>query len=184
MIFRETELPGAYLIELEHHSDERGFFARSFCVQEFQTHGLNPSVVQCNISYNHTRGTLRGMHYQIPPSTESKLIRCTAGSIYDVIVDLRPNSDTRFQWLGVELTAGNRRMLYIPERFAHGFLTLDDDTEVCYQMGARYSPEAARGFRWNDARVGVEWPIAPTVMSARDRNYPDLSSAALAELGP
>jgi dTDP-4-dehydrorhamnose 3,5-epimerase len=173
VIFRETKLPGAYVIELEPHRDERGFFARTWCQREFEAHGLNPGLVQCNISYNEDRGTLRGMHYQAPPHEEAKLVRCTRGRLYDVIIDLRPDSPAFKQHIGVTLSAENRTMLYVPEGFAHGFLTLDDATEVFYQMSAFYAPEAARGVRWNDPAFGIEWPAPVEHIKDRDQAYAD-----------
>lgn len=183
MIFTETKLKGAYLIEPERLHDERGFFARTWCQREFREHGLNPALVQCNISYNIKKGTLRGMHYQAAPYEEAKLVRCTSGSIYDVIIDLRPDSPTYCQWLAVELTAHssahssqlttNPKMLYIPEGFAHGFLTLVDNTEVFYQMSEFYRPEYARGMRWNDPSFCIDWPIDVLVISQKDREYPN-----------
>jgi len=174
MIFKETKLKGAYLIDLECSEDERGYFARTFCRKEFEKHGLNLSVIQCNISYNHKKGTLRGMHYQVAPFAEAKLVSCLTGSIYDVIIDLRADSTTYCKWLGVELSSRVRRsMLYIPEGFAHGFLTLEDNTEVFYQMSEYYAPACARGIRWNDPFFAVQWPGGPHVLSGRDRNYPD-----------
>lgn len=173
MIFTETKLKGAYLIEPERLEDERGFFARTFCVQEFEANGLNPRVVQCSISYNKKKGTLRGMHYQAAPHAEVKVVRCTRGSIYDVVIDLRPQSATFKQWLAVELTADNRRMLYIPEGFAHGFQTLEDGTEVFYQMSEFYHPESARGIRWNDQTFQVWWPIVEAIISERDHTHLD-----------
>jgi dTDP-4-dehydrorhamnose 3,5-epimerase len=174
MIFVETPLPGAYVIEIEKHEDERGFFARSWCAQECSTLGLDSRLVQCNISFNKRKGTLRGLHYQLPPHAEAKLVRCTRGAIYDVIVDLRMDSPTFLKWFGVELTAMNYRMLYIPKRFAHGFQTLDDATEIVYQMSEFYAPDAAQGVRWNDPRVGIAWPEAERIMSIKDREYADL----------
>jgi dTDP-4-dehydrorhamnose 3,5-epimerase len=176
LIFTETKLAGAFLIELERHSDQRGFFARTFCQQEFEAHGLNAKVVQCNVSVNKRKGTLRGMHYQAAPFAEAKLVRCSSGSIYDVIIDLRPSSATFKRHFAVELSAENRRMLYIPEDFAHGFQTLQDDTEVFYQMAQRYSAEHARGVRWNDPAFGVEWPEGERIIIERDQNYPDFVS--------
>ena len=176
MIFTETKLSGAYVIDIEKHEDERGFFARSWCEREFEAHGLNPRLVQCNISFNSRKGTMRGMHYQAKPYEEAKLIRCTMGSIYDVIVDFRPDSPGFKQFASVVLTPRNRRMLYVPEGFAHGFLTLEDDTEVFYQMSEFYAPESARGFRWNDPSFAIEWPSDIQVVSERDRNYPDFRS--------
>jgi dTDP-4-dehydrorhamnose 3,5-epimerase len=176
MIFTGTPLAGAYLIDVERYADDRGFFGRTFCAREFEKHGLNPRLVQCSISYNRRRGTLRGMHYQAPPHAEAKLVRCTAGAIYDVIVDLRPESRTRNRWFGVELSAANRRSLYIPEGMAHGFLTLSDETEVFYQMAEFYVADSARGVRWNDPAFSIEWPASVAAISERDRNYPDYSS--------
>jgi dTDP-4-dehydrorhamnose 3,5-epimerase len=176
LIFTETKLAGAFVIELERHTDERGFFARTFCQQEFEAHGLNARVAQCNVSLNKRKGTLRGMHYQAAPFAEAKLVRCTSGSIYDVIIDLRPASATFKRHFAVELSAENRRMLYIPEDFAHGFQTLEDDTEVFYQMAQRYSAEHARGVRWNDPVFGIEWPKGERTIIERDQNYPDFVS--------
>jgi dTDP-4-dehydrorhamnose 3,5-epimerase len=173
MLFIETQLAGAYIIDPERIEDERGFFARTWDRHEFESRGLNTNLAQCNISYNTRRGTLRGMHYQAAPHEETKLVRCTSGAIYDVIVDLRPASPTLRQWLGVELSAANRRMLYIPEGFAHGFQTLSDNSEVFYQMAAFYAPDYARGVRWNDPAFGIVWPETPQVISARDQAYPD-----------
>ena len=176
MIFTEINLAGAFVIEMERRSDERGFFARTFCQQEFEAHGLKTQVVQCNVSFNKRKGTLRGMHYQAAPFTEAKLVRCTSGSIYDVIIDLRPASATFKQHFAVELSAINRRMLYIPEAFAHGFQTLEDDTEVLYQMAQQYSAEHARGVRWNDPAFGIRWPESERIIIERDQNYPDFVS--------
>ena len=173
MIFNETRLKGAFTIDIEHLRDERGFFARTFCRHEFVKYGLNSGVAQCNISYNRKKGTLRGMHYQIAPHTEAKLVSCTAGSVYDVIIDLRANSETYCQWLALELSAGHRRMLYIPEGFAHGFQTLEDDTEIFYQMFQFYAHEAGRGVRWDDPAFAIRWPEAARTISERDRSYPD-----------
>ena len=178
MTFKESRLKGAYEIDLELLSDERGSFGRSYCWNEFEAHGINPRVVQCNVSYNRKRGTLRGMHYQVSPHDEAKLIRCVRGALYDVIVDLRPQSPTFREWVAVELRAkpgSPSRMVYVPEGFAHGFQTLEDDTEVFYQMSEFYAPHAASGFRWNDPAFGVEWPEIIRAMSDRDRNYPDFA---------
>jgi dTDP-4-dehydrorhamnose 3,5-epimerase len=175
MVFHETELKGAYAIDLQRLEDERGFFARSWCRREFQAQGLNPNLVQCNISFNAAKGTLRGMHYQVAPFEEAKLIRCTRGSIYDVIVDIRPDSASFGKHLSMVLTAENRTMLYVPEGFAHGFLTLEDHTEVFYQMSEFYAPEHAGGFRWNDPNFVIRWPGDVKVISDRDRRYPDFS---------
>ena len=173
MIFTETKLPGAFVIEPEMYEDHRGFFARTFCRREFEAHGLNPDVVQCNISFNNRKGSLRGMHFQASPYSEAKLVRCTAGSIYDVIIDLRPSSSTFKKHFGVELSARNRKMLYIPEEFAHGFQTLEDDTEVFYQMSQFYSAEHSRGVRWDDPTFGISWPPGERIIIERDRTYPD-----------
>jgi dTDP-4-dehydrorhamnose 3,5-epimerase len=173
MIFAETRLKGAYIIEIEPLEDERGFFARSFCQKEFEEHSLNFSIVQCNLSYNKKKGTLRGMHYQIAPHKEARLVSCIRGAIYDVIIDLKEHSPTYRQWFAVELTAENYRMLYVPEGFAHGFQTLDDNTEVFYQMSEFYHPECARGVRWNDSAFGIEWPLPNPILSDKDRGYLD-----------
>ena len=173
MIFTETTLKGAFVIEPERRHDERGFFARTWCQREFAAEGLPLEWVQCNISFSRQRGTLRGMHYQAAPYEEAKLVRCTMGAIYDVIIDLRPESPTFRQWLAVELTADNRRMLFIPKGFAHGFQTLADDTEVFYQMSQFYAPEYARGVRWDDPAFKVSWPAEKRIISERDRGFPD-----------
>lgn len=171
MKFFATKLKGAFIIELERLEDERGFFARTWCEREFAAHELDPRCVQCSISFNKKKSTLRGLHYQAAPGEEAKLVRCTMGAIYDVIVDLRPDSKTFGQWFSVELTAENRKMIFIPRSFAHGFLTLTDDTEVFYQMAAFYAPEYASGIRWNDPAFGISWPAEARVISDRDRNY-------------
>lgn len=181
MLFQPTSLAGAYVIDLQKIEDERGFFARSWCVQEFAEHGLDTRLVQCNISFNKEQGTVRGMHYQMPPFAETKLVRCTRGAIYDVIVDLRPTSPTFLQWLGVVLSAENRSLLYIPQGFAHGFQTLVDNTEVFYQMSEFYAPEAARGLRWDDPNLKVRWPLPVTVISLKDQSYPNLTAASLSQ---
>lgn len=173
MIFTETKLKGAYIIEPEQLSDERGFFARTWCQKEFQVHGLNSKVAQCNISFNIKKGTLRGMHYQASPYKEAKVVSCTAGGIYDVAVDLRPDSLTFRKWISVELTAENKKMLYIPEGFAHGFLTLTDAAEVFYQMSEFYEPSYARGVRWNDPTFAIQWPLKVAVISEKDQQFPD-----------
>lgn len=175
MRFTETKLRGAFIIEPEPIEDERGFFARTWCRREFEAHGLNPQLVQCNISLNKKKGTLRGMHYQEAPHEEAKLVRCTRGAIYDVIIDLRPSSPTFKEWVPVVLTAESRCMLYVPEGFAHGFQTLEDSTEVFYQMSEFYVPECAKGVRWDDAAFNIEWPADKRIVSARDRQYPDFS---------
>ena len=175
MIFTETDLKGAFVVDIEKHQDERGFFARSWCRREFEAHGLNPKLAQCNISFNPHKGTLRGMHYQAKPFEEAKLVRCTRGSLHDVIVDLRPGSPSYKKSLGVVLTAENRTMLYVPQGFAHGFLTLENDTEVFYQISEFYMPESQRGFRWNDPAIAISWPAEVEFISDRDRNFPDFS---------
>ena len=173
MIFHETKLKGVFEIHIEPNTDDRGFFARSWCQKEFEDHGLNPRLVQCNISRNARKGTLRGMHYQAEPNPEAKLVRCTAGSIYDVALDIRPNSPTFGQWFGTVLTAENHHMLFIPDGCAHGLLTLEDNTEIFYQMSEFYHPELSRGVRWNDPAFKIAWPAAVEVISDRDRAYPD-----------
>jgi dTDP-4-dehydrorhamnose 3,5-epimerase len=176
LIFRETKLPGAFVIEPEKHEDQRGFLVRTFCRREFEAYGLNSQVAQCNISFNKYKGTLRGMHFQAAPFAQAKLVRCTAGSIYDAIIDLRPSSPTFKQYFAVELSAENRRMFYVPEDFAHGFQTLEDDTEVFYQMSQFYSAEHARGVRWDDPAFDIKWPPAERTILERDRTYPDFLS--------
>ncbi len=173
MIFTETRLRGAFIIDPERLEDERGFFARTWCQREFETHGLGTQWVQCNISFNHTKGILRGMHYQQAPYEESKLVRCTMGATYDVIIDLRPDSPTFKQHVAVSLSAQNRRMLYVPVGFAQGFLTLEDNTEVLYYMSEFYAPDYAAGVRWNDPVFGIQWPSDVMVISERDRHHPD-----------
>ncbi len=173
MRFVPTPLPDAYLIEPQPISDERGFFARTFCRDEFAAHGLDPNLVQCNISYNKRKGTLRGMHFQKAPHEETKVVRCTQGRIYDVMVDLRPESCTFRRWFGAELSAGNRHALYIPKGFAHGFLTLTNDVEVLYQMSESFHAECASGVRWNDPAFFISWPEEVAVISERDAGYPD-----------
>ena len=176
MKFSPTVLAGACIIDIEPVPDERGFFARSWCREEFAKHGLNPDLAQCSISFNKKRGTLRGMHYQAKPHEETKVVRCTRGAIYDVIVDLRPESSTFRKWIAVELSADNRRMLYVPPGFAHGFQSLADDTEVFYQISTFYHPESARGARWDDPAFGIEWPVTERVISDKDRQYPDFAA--------
>ncbi len=173
MIFHETKLQGVFEIHLEPKSDERGFFARAWCQKEFENKGLNSKLVQCSISFNSRKGTLRGMHYQAPPYAESKLVRCTKGAIYDVVVDLRSDSATYKNWIAVVLTATNRHMVYVPEGCAHGFLTLEDESEIFYQMSEFYNAESARGARWNDPAFQITWPEKVQVISERDRTYPD-----------
>ena len=178
MFFEETKLKGAFLIQFDPLEDERGFFARTFCREEFDRHGLNPNVAQCSIAFNGKRGTLRGMHYQAAPHEEAKLVRCTQGAVYDVIVDLRPNSSSYTRWVSAELSRNNRRMLYVPEGFAHGYQTLEDDTEILYQMSVPYAPECARGVRWNDAAFAIRWPQDRPILSERDASYPDFFDTA------
>lgn len=172
MRFTETKLKGAFVLDLELREDSRGFFARSFCQKEFEAHGLKPIVAQCNLSFNHKKGTMRGMHYQIPPAAETKLVRCTRGAVYDVIVDLRPDSPTYLQHVGVELTADNRRQLYVPEMFAHGYLTLTEHAEVAYQVGEFYTPGYERGIRFDDPALKIEWPVPIEVISDKDASWP------------
>jgi dTDP-4-dehydrorhamnose 3,5-epimerase len=171
--FAATALAGAFIIDIERLPDERGFFARTFCRDEFAAHGLRTEFVQCNTSFNERRGTLRGMHFQREPHAEAKLVRCTRGAIHDVIVDLRPESATYCRWVAVELSADNERMLYVPEGVAHGFQTLADASEVFYQMAAMYRPESAAGVRWNDPAFAIRWPLPDPVVSARDAGYGD-----------
>jgi dTDP-4-dehydrorhamnose 3,5-epimerase len=170
--FVPTSLAGAFIVEPEPFTDERGVFARTFCAREFNDHGLVATFVQCNTSWNARKGTLRGMHFQRAPASEVKLVRCTAGSLVDVIVDLRMGSPTYLQHAAVELSAASRRALYIPEMFAHGFQTLEDDTEVSYQMSEFYTPELGMGLRWDDPRLGIRWPLEVTTMSDKDRSWP------------
>lgn len=176
MIFHDSPLPGAYTIELQRLEDGRGFFARSFCAQEFVARGLPGAMPQSSVSFNTRRGTLRGLHYQAEPHAEDKLVRCTAGAIYDVIVDLRPGSATHRRWFGTELSAENHRSLFVPKGFAHGFLTLREDTEVMYMISVPYVAGFDRGVRWNDPAIGIDWPLVPTVISARDAAYPLLEA--------
>jgi dTDP-4-dehydrorhamnose 3,5-epimerase len=178
MIFTSTRLSVAYVIDLDRRTDERGFFARTWCEQELAEHGLASRVVQANLSYNRQRGTLRGLHYQRAPYAETKLVRCTRGAIWDVILDLRPGSPDCGQWLGVELTAENYRALYVPEGFAHGFITLTDDAEVSYQVSQAYTPGAEGGIRWNDPAFNIQWPAPVQVISAKDAAWPDYAGLA------
>ncbi len=171
--FIPLELSGAFLLELELIEDDRGFFARTFCRREFERRGLDPTVAQCNLSLNRRQGTLRGMHYQSPPRAEAKLVRCVRGAVHDVILDLRPASPTYCRWVSVTLTASNNRLLYIPHGLAHGFQTLEDDTELFYQMSEFYAPAYARGVRWNDPAFGIDWPLRDPIMSEQDRSWPD-----------
>jgi dTDP-4-dehydrorhamnose 3,5-epimerase len=176
MTFTETKLNGAYVIEIQKLEDTRGFFARTWCKNEFERHGLISYLMQANISFSNKKGTLRGMHYQIAPNQESKLVRCTKGAIYDVIIDLRPNSLTYKQWLGTELTAENYKMLYVPESFAHGFQTLENDTEVIYQVSQFYAPQSERGVRYNDPAFGIKWPVDVQVITDKDNNWADYAA--------
>lgn len=174
MKFTPTVLAGAYIIDVEPMEDERGFFARSWCADELRAHGLDPNLAQCSVSFNRKKGTLRGMHYQGAPHEETKVVRCTAGSIYDVIVDVRPESPTFKKWISVELSAENRRMIYVPTGFAHGFQSLVENTEVFYMVSEFYHPEYSRSVRWNDPQFAIEWPPEEhRVISTRDRDYPD-----------
>lgn len=175
MIFTETTLSGAFIIDLERREDDRGFFARVFCQNEFTDHGLKPLIAQANIAFNKRKGTLRGMHFQFPPAAETKLVRCTRGAIVDIIVDLRPESPTYLQHVAVELSADNHRALYVPERFAHGYQVLEDITETSYQVGEFYAPEAEGGLRHDDPRLGLTWPLPVTEITEKDRAFPLLS---------
>lgn len=176
MIFHKTNLKDAFIIELNKLKDERGFFARQYCQNEFSDHGINFPIVQANVSYNKLKGTLRGMHYQTEPHGEAKLVRCTKGGIYDAIIDVRSDSPTFKKWIGVELTEHNHKMLYVPEGFAHGFITLQDDTEVTYQVSEFYTPGAEEGIRWDDPTFNIDWPAEVNVISEKDLNWPDFDS--------
>jgi dTDP-4-dehydrorhamnose 3,5-epimerase len=180
MTFHKTKLPDVFEIHVEAKLDERGFFARSWCEQEFKQHGLNPRLLQCSISFSTRKGTLRGLHYQTAPYPEAKLVRCTRGAIYDVVVDLRPESPTYKDWIGVVLTATGRNMAYVPERCGHGFLTMEDETEVFYQISESYYPELARGVRWDDPAFQIVWPSEVEVISERDRTYPNFEQVQCA----
>jgi dTDP-4-dehydrorhamnose 3,5-epimerase len=173
MIFHETRIPGVFEINLEPKLDERGFFARSWCREEFESHGLNPKLAQCNVSFNRRKGTLRGLHFQAAPHAETKLVRCTKGAIYDVVLDLRPQSRTFRNWISALLTAESRNAIYVPEGCAHGFLTLEDESEVFYQMSEIYNAESAQGVRWDDPAFQISWPEKVEVISERDRRYPN-----------
>jgi len=172
MIFTETKIAGAFIIDIEPHTDERGFFSRSFCRHEFEDHGLSPVVAQCNISLNHKRGTIRGMHFQTAPHEEAKLVRCTRGEIFDVVVDLRPASPTHTQWVGVRLDDRNHRMLYIPAGCGHGFQSLTDDAELTYQVSEFFAPTHASGYRYDDPAFGITWPLPLSVISQADSSWP------------
>jgi dTDP-4-dehydrorhamnose 3,5-epimerase len=176
MIFTETRLKGAYVIDLERREDARGFFARAFCQHEFEAHGLKPIIAQANVAHNRQKGTVRGMHFQIPPAAETKLVRCTRGAILDIIVDLRPESPTYLQHVAVELNEDNQLALYVPERFAHGYQVLCDKTDTSYQVGEFYSPPHERALRYDDPRLGLTWPLPMTVISDKDRNAPLLET--------
>ncbi len=171
MIFIETTLPGAFIIDVEERRDDRGLFARTYCRDEFAAYSLDTDLVQGNLSFNNLRGTVRGLHFQFPPAAETKLVRCTRGAILDVIVDLRPESPAYLRHVAVELTAGNRRALYVPQRFAHGFQSLEDGTEVNYLTGARYAPEHEGGLRYDDPALGITWPLPPVALSDKDRGW-------------
>jgi dTDP-4-dehydrorhamnose 3,5-epimerase len=171
MIFTETKLQGAFVIDIEQHGDSRGFFARAFCQREFEAHGLKPIIAQANIAFNHQKGTLRGMHFQFPPAAETKIVRCTRGAILDIIVDLRPESLTYLQHVAVELSENNHRAFYVPERFAHGYQVLSDETETSYQVGEFYMPECECGLLYDDPRLGLQWPLPITVVSEKDRGW-------------
>jgi dTDP-4-dehydrorhamnose 3,5-epimerase len=177
MKFNPTPLADAYTIDLEKREDERGFFARFFCVNEFDKVGLDKNVVQINNSLSKDKGTLRGIHYQLAPKAETKIVRCIKGSLYDVIVDLRPNSPTFLKWFGATLSAENRTMMFVPKGFGHAFLTLEEDTEALYLVTEFYAPEHERGMRWNDPKIGIEWPIEPVIISDKDKNHPDFDIA-------
>jgi dTDP-4-dehydrorhamnose 3,5-epimerase len=179
MQIHTTPLPGSALVDLKLLEDERGFFARAFCRQEFIDAGLEPLVEQANISFNHKAGTLRGFHYQLEPNAETKFIRCYRGAIWDVIVDLRPESPTYLKWFGAELTEDNRTAMYVPRNFAHAYITLTDKAEVMYQVSTAYTPGAERGLRWDDPAIGVEWPIPPAVISDKDAGWPLLSEVSV-----
>lgn len=172
MKFSETQLKGAYVIEVNRLVDDRGFFGRSYCKNEFEQYGLNTDIWQSNLSHNYKKATLRGLHMQHAPFGETKLVRCTKGAIFDVIVDLRPDSATYKKWFGIELTAENFTMLYIPEGFAHGFITLEDDTDVTYQVTAVYTASAEHGFLWNDPAFSIQWPLTPKIISPKDQDHP------------
>lgn len=172
MQFTETKINGAYIIDIERREDSRGFFARAFCQREFAAHGLKPAIAQANVAYNFKRGALRGMHFQSPPAAETKLVRCTRGAILDIIVDLRPESPTYLQNIAVELNEENGRALYVPERFAHGYQTLEDNTEVFYQMGNYYTPDDAAGLRFDDPKLGIQWPLPVASISEKDLAWP------------
>jgi dTDP-4-dehydrorhamnose 3,5-epimerase len=186
LVFTETTLTGAFVIDIEPRSDDRGFFARTFCAREFEVRGLKPSIAQANVAVNRRKGALRGLHFQYPPSAETKLVRCTRGAVLDVIVDLRPESPTYLRHVAVELTADNHRTLYVPERFAHGYQVLEDDTETTYLMGEFYTPSAASGLHYSDPRLAIVWPLPPLDLTQRDRDWPllvDVEAALRERMG-
>jgi len=176
MIFSPTRLDGVFVIDLERHGDERGFFARTFCSEEFERHGLEIAVVQCSLSFSRRRGTLRGLHFQRSPYEEAKVVRCVRGDVHDVVLDLRPSSLTYLEHFDVELSGENRRSVYVPPGCAHGFQTLTDNVELSYQMSTAFVPGAQAGVRWNDLAFGIDWPISQPTMNDRDRSYPDFVS--------
>lgn len=176
MIFTETGLKGAYIIDINKLADDRGYFARTFCKNEFEKIGLEPNIAQTNMSFNPKKGTLRGMHYQVSPYEETKLVKCTSGAIYDIIIDLRKDSPTYFKWIGVELSEDNNRMLYVPKDFAHGFITLADNTVIQYMVSQFYAPGAEKGIKWDDPQFNIQWPIAITVISEKDNAHPYFNS--------
>ena len=179
MIFTETKLKGAFIIEIEKKEDERGFFARTWDQKVFEEHGLNPNMVQCNVSFNKEKGTLRGMHFQIPPYEEAKLVRCIKGKIFEVMIDLRKKSRTYKEWLGIEMVSDDYKMLYVPEEFALGFQTLEDNTEVFYQMSQFYMPQYVRGLRWDDPAFVITWPLKPTIISKKDQSFQSFNEDVL-----
>lgn len=183
MIFTPTKLDGAFVIDLELREDDRGFFARTFCMREFEEHGLESMTAQCNLSFNHKAGTVRGMHYQLPPASEAKLVRCLKGAIHDVIIDLRPESPSYLQWFGVRLDDENRRALYVPPLFAHGYQALTDGAEVSYQVSEFYAPGQERGLRYDDPRFGIDWPLEVTVISEKDASWAPFEPESVATSG-
>lgn len=178
MMFSETVLKGAYVIEIKPIADHRGFFARQWCKREFEEHGLSPNLLQVNLQFSHKKGTLRGMHFQVAPWQEAKLVRCTQGAILDVMIDLRPDSPTHRKWVAVELTVDNRKVMYVPEGFAHGYQTLTDEAEVMYQTSQFYAPNSATGVRYNDPAFGIQWPLPVSVVSSQDEQWPDYQTAS------
>jgi len=176
MIFTETGLKGAYIIDINKLADDRGYFARTFCKNEFDKVGLEPNIAQTNMSFNPKKGTLRGMHYQVSPYEETKLVKCTSGAIYDIIIDLRKDSPTYFKWIGVELSEDNNRMLYVPKDFAHGFITLADNTAIQYMVSQFYAPGAEKGIKWDDPKFNIHWPIDIAVISEKDNTHPYFNS--------